>query len=207
MSEALGQPAVVENHPGAGGILAVEAILRAPADGHTLFLAGSDPSWTPSSRAAGGRSIHSPPAAGRAHHAGPLARRGDQRPRRRLRGRPDRPGAVTAGDADPSLLRRWQPLPPGRGPVMPGGRHRSDACALPGQLRGRPRRRSDFLCRPGFATAAAARHRGAPARARGALGCPFSGLPALPTILEAGFQTCNTTSAWCSTQWRTRPWA
>ncbi len=40
MSDVLGQPVVVENHPGAGGIVAAEAVLRAPRDGHTLFMGG-----------------------------------------------------------------------------------------------------------------------------------------------------------------------
>jgi tripartite-type tricarboxylate transporter receptor subunit TctC len=38
MSETLGQPVVIENRAGAGGILAAEAVLKSPADGHTLFL-------------------------------------------------------------------------------------------------------------------------------------------------------------------------
>src|SRR5271156_3429235 len=34
----LGQPFVVENRPGAGSTLATEAVVRAPADGHTLLM-------------------------------------------------------------------------------------------------------------------------------------------------------------------------
>ncbi|HEY1361449.1 MAG TPA: tripartite tricarboxylate transporter substrate binding protein [Xanthobacteraceae bacterium] len=39
LSERLGQQFVIENRPGGGGNIAVEAVVRAPADGHTLFLA------------------------------------------------------------------------------------------------------------------------------------------------------------------------
>src|SRR5688500_1373236 len=35
---AWGQPAVVENRPGAGGVVAAQALLSAPADGHTLMV-------------------------------------------------------------------------------------------------------------------------------------------------------------------------
>jgi tripartite-type tricarboxylate transporter receptor subunit TctC len=41
MAERLGQSIVVENRPGAGSNIAVEAAIRAPADGYTLFLAGA----------------------------------------------------------------------------------------------------------------------------------------------------------------------
>lgn len=35
------QPAVVENRPGGGGAVAVEAVVRSPADGHTLLWGGT----------------------------------------------------------------------------------------------------------------------------------------------------------------------
>lgn len=43
LSGELGQPVVVENRPGANGIIGVQAVLAAPADGHTLYLATNSP--------------------------------------------------------------------------------------------------------------------------------------------------------------------
>lgn len=40
MSETLGQPVVVENRAGAGGVVGVEAAAKSPADGYTLVMPG-----------------------------------------------------------------------------------------------------------------------------------------------------------------------
>ena len=41
MSAALGQPVVIENKPGAGGVVAGETVARAEPDGHTMLLVSS----------------------------------------------------------------------------------------------------------------------------------------------------------------------
>jgi len=38
MSKGLGQPVIVENHPGAGAVIGYELAARAPGDGHTLLV-------------------------------------------------------------------------------------------------------------------------------------------------------------------------
>jgi tripartite-type tricarboxylate transporter receptor subunit TctC len=44
LSKQLGQPVIIENRTGAGGVVAAEMVLRSPADGYTLFLAISSAS-------------------------------------------------------------------------------------------------------------------------------------------------------------------
>lgn len=43
LSEQLGQPVVVENAPGAGGVIGMQAMLRAEPDGHTLVMGSLGP--------------------------------------------------------------------------------------------------------------------------------------------------------------------
>ena len=43
LSKAMGQPVIVENRPGGGGLIGTQAVLNAPADGHTVLVAGSAP--------------------------------------------------------------------------------------------------------------------------------------------------------------------
>ena len=43
MQEALGQPVIIENKPGAGGIIAGEFVAKSPADGYTVFFMANSP--------------------------------------------------------------------------------------------------------------------------------------------------------------------
>ena len=45
LSERLSQQLVIENRPGAGANLATEAVAKAPPDGYTLLLTGSNDAW------------------------------------------------------------------------------------------------------------------------------------------------------------------
>ncbi|MFM9888056.1 MAG: tripartite tricarboxylate transporter substrate binding protein [Burkholderiales bacterium] len=38
VSDALGQPIIVDNRPGAGGVIATDHVAKSPADGHTLLM-------------------------------------------------------------------------------------------------------------------------------------------------------------------------
>ncbi len=46
MSQAIGQQVLVDNKAGADGVIAAQEVLRAPPDGHTLFLATNSPMAT-----------------------------------------------------------------------------------------------------------------------------------------------------------------
>ena len=43
LTQSLGQPVIVENRAGASGMIGVEAVVRAPADGYTLLVSSLSP--------------------------------------------------------------------------------------------------------------------------------------------------------------------
>ena len=43
LTQSLGQPVIVENRAGASGMIGVEAVVRAPADGYTLLMSSLSP--------------------------------------------------------------------------------------------------------------------------------------------------------------------
>ncbi|MBK6651656.1 MAG: tripartite tricarboxylate transporter substrate binding protein [Betaproteobacteria bacterium] len=45
LTQALGVPAVVENKPGAGAIIGIDAVVKSPADGYTLLMTTSGTVW------------------------------------------------------------------------------------------------------------------------------------------------------------------
>ena len=47
LSERLGQQFFIENRPGAGTNIGTEAVIRSPADGYTLLIAGSNAAINP----------------------------------------------------------------------------------------------------------------------------------------------------------------
>src|SRR5687767_14514339 len=43
LSEGVGQPVIIENRPGAGGIIGTEIVTKSPPDGYTIMLASPSP--------------------------------------------------------------------------------------------------------------------------------------------------------------------
>ena len=43
LQDAFGQPFIIENRPGAGGMIANEYVAKSPADGHTMFVGANGP--------------------------------------------------------------------------------------------------------------------------------------------------------------------
>ena len=73
LSERLGQPVVVENVPGAAGILGMQSLLRAEPDGYTMIMGSSGPNAAASRTDAGSGAGGTTPMVGAAPAALPAA--------------------------------------------------------------------------------------------------------------------------------------
>ena len=134
----LGQPLVVENRPGGNGVVATQALLTAPADGHTLIMGTADthtvlpfanprlPYKLDEIRAGGRRRLH------RVRPGGALGPGGHQRRRARD------PGQTRLAAAHLRVLRHRFHLPRGGRDVQVDHRRGDGPRALPGRRARRP---------------------------------------------------------------------
>ena len=168
LSQRIGQPVIIENRPGGGGNLSLQAVARAPADGHTLLLIATPHAvnvtlYEKQQRQPGAR--HRPD---RQHQQRFIRHAGQSVDADQDRCRIHRPREIQPRQGQPDLERQRQPHPSVRRIVPHGGRHRDGSCAVPQHAGGADRADGGrsachFRC---AALGAAAREGRQPARAR-----------------------------------------